>query len=106
MNYLRWRIMRLLIRCLNNSKGFKDNYDYDYNTINNQRSLAFHGSKDLKNLAIEKYLYTLKVHKIELKEDKRKKKGKSIVLKVPKDPRGSLSKVLKVEESFDEGSKE
>ncbi|RDY02202.1 hypothetical protein CR513_14363, partial [Mucuna pruriens] len=45
------------------------------------QDIALRGSKDLKKLPMEERLDTLKVHKIELNEDERQRKGKSIALK-------------------------
>ncbi|RDX64046.1 hypothetical protein CR513_57443, partial [Mucuna pruriens] len=45
---------------------------------------------------------TLKVHEIELNKDEGQRKGKSIALEAQNASNGSSSKVLKVEESFEE----
>ncbi|RDX80228.1 hypothetical protein CR513_39250, partial [Mucuna pruriens] len=56
-------------------------------------------SKDLKKFPMEELLGMLKVHEMELNEDKGQQKGKSITLKAHKAPKGSTSKAFKAEES-------
>nr|KYP51986.1 hypothetical protein KK1_026196 [Cajanus cajan] len=68
---------------------------------------ALRASKDLEKLSLEELVGLLKVHEMDLQQDKAGRKQKSIALSVQKTkPTSSSSKALKAEEASDESCEE